>query len=68
MEYHPLKRFRDAKEPPMTQAALASMLGVTKATISRWESGLREPRSTVRVKITELTGITPAELLRESAG
>ena len=52
----------------LTQQELADRLGVTKATISRMESGVNEPRpSTVR-KLAEALGVEPEELVDWGAG
>lgn len=61
MADHPLKTFRD--NHGLTQPALAKQLGVTTATISRWESGTRSPRKAKLPEIIEKTGISPAALL-----
>jgi transcriptional regulator with XRE-family HTH domain len=58
---HPLKQYRD--DNGLTQPALAEQLGVTKATISRWESGTRSPRKATLPLIVEKTGISPGALL-----
>lgn len=38
----------------MTQADFADMLGVSFASINRWENGLNRPTTTVRKQIVEL--------------
>lgn len=58
---HPLKVFR--KKRDLTQADLATLLGVTKATISRWETGERAPRRSDIWRIASKTGLTPVDLL-----
>jgi transcriptional regulator with XRE-family HTH domain len=58
---HPLKRYRERRQ--LSQDELAKLLGVTKATISRWESGLRAPRRRDIPQLAAKTGLTPSELL-----
>lgn len=62
MDIHPLRRFRESQSPPINQAALAELLGVERATISRWESGERQPGPEVWALIEEKTGIPRSEL------
>lgn len=59
---HPLKAFRQRQTPPLTQTALAELLGVSRASVSRWESGLRLPEEDLLPTIAEKTGIDPGEL------
>lgn len=60
---HPLKAYRDQQRPPLTQQGLARLLGVTKATVCRWETGTRKPELDQLLKIADMTGI-PGGLLR----
>lgn len=60
---HPLKAYRDQQRPPLTQQGLARLLGVTKATVCRWETGTRKPEPDHLVQIADVTGI-PGGLLR----
>jgi transcriptional regulator with XRE-family HTH domain len=46
----------------ISRTELARDLGVSKATISRWESGERRPDQSLVSSISEKTGISPAEL------
>lgn len=71
---HPLRTYREQQVPPLTQEDLARMLGVTKATISRWESGARKVDAEKLPEVSERTGIPPhnlrpdlAELMRSEA-
>lgn len=50
-----LREYR--KNRQLSQEALARELGVTSATIHRWETGRREPRAAARQRIAEHTGI-----------
>lgn len=59
---HPLKAYRERQNPPLTQEQLADLLGVTKAAVSRWESGERQPDQNLLLHIAEKTGIPPREL------
>jgi transcriptional regulator with XRE-family HTH domain len=62
---HPIKRYRDRKG--LTQGELAKLLGVSKATISRWEAGLRAPRRSDLPRISKMTGIELVELIAPAA-
>ena len=66
MESHPLRLYRERHNPPLTQEQLAALLGTTKATVSRWESGKRVPKTRDLPRIAELTGIHPEELIPEA--
>jgi len=59
---HPLKAFRESQSPPLTQTELADLLGVSRASVSRWESGVRKPDDGLLQTITEKTGIDPGQL------
>lgn len=65
---HPLKAFRDRQDPPLTQEQLAVLLGVSKASVSRWETGERKPELALLDGITAHTGIPAAELRPDLAG
>ena len=41
----------------MTQGTLAEQVGVTKATVSRWEAGLIAPRDAMKVAIAEALNV-----------
>jgi transcriptional regulator with XRE-family HTH domain len=58
---HPIRDYRDRNN--LTQDELALRLGVTAATISRWEQRLREPRGADLQKLCSETGIPVAEIL-----
>lgn len=57
----PIRAFRERNE--LTQDGLAEKIGVTAATISRWEQGLRTPRGDDLQKLCDVTGIPAAEIL-----
>lgn len=59
---HPLKTFRERQVPPLTQDKLADQLGVSKASISRWETGARKVDEELLPMVSEITGISIAEL------
>jgi DNA-binding transcriptional regulator YdaS (Cro superfamily) len=61
-EVHPLKAFRDAQDPPISQGELADMLGVKRETVTRWEVGSRKVGPDQLPKIAKKTGICPREL------
>lgn len=57
-----IRTLREAKE--MTQADLASAIGVTQTTIARYESGERTPGIFVAQKIARALNCTLDDLLR----
>lgn len=61
-DIHPLRAYRERQDPPLTQDALAELLGVSKAAVSRWESGIRKPDETACRVIREKTGISVRKL------
>lgn len=62
MQVHPLRKFREGQQPPLKQEDLARMLGVSKATISRWEAGERFPDRDSWPLLKEITGLGSDEL------
>jgi transcriptional regulator with XRE-family HTH domain len=62
MQDHPLKAFRESHRPPLTQRALADLLDVSTAAVSRWEARERQPEIDKVKLIAEKTGIAPAAL------
>jgi len=61
---HPLRLFRQKTNRSLGE--LAAMLGVTKATVSRWETGERFPDRELWPVIREVTGISADELAAAS--
>lgn len=61
-EVHPLKSFRECQTPPLTQEQLGELLGVSKVSISRWETRERKPEPELLAGISAKTGIAPAAL------
>lgn len=55
-----LKRHRIATGKTITQ--VASQLGVTPISVSRWENGLRAPRPGHLKKLARLLGMSPFDL------
>jgi predicted transcriptional regulator len=53
---HPLKRWRYSQKPPITAAQLGDLIGVTRFTVSDYETRRRRPRRSVFLKIKEVTG------------
>ena len=61
MTVHPLTEFRESHTPALSKAALARLIGVRRATVTRWEDG-RTPDKKLWPKIHEVTGLRPSEL------
>lgn len=59
---HPLRTFREKQNPPLSQDALGMMLGVTRATINRWETGFRAIGLNYLSDISRKTGIPTRDL------
>lgn len=59
---HPLKSFRERQDPPLSQGDLATLLGVQRATVWRWEAGARKIEDDKLTMVSEKTGIPPGEL------
>ena len=59
---HPLRAYRERHQPPLSRAALASLLDVGRPTLFRWESGARKIAETHLSKVSERTGIPAREL------
>lgn len=62
MQDHPLKTYRDAQSPKLSQAALATKLGVARLTVNRWETGDRKIDPGLVPLVAEKTGIPAKEL------
>jgi transcriptional regulator with XRE-family HTH domain len=58
---HPIRDYRTRND--LTQGQLGERIGVTAATISRWEQRLREPRGDDLQRLCSATGIPVAEIL-----
>lgn len=67
---NPIRAYRLRQKPkPLSQQALGEQVGVSKASISRWECGRRTPRDKDHIlRLSEITGIPLAELLGFETG
>lgn len=59
---HPLKAYREQQDPPLSQEQLADLLGRSRVTVTRWESGARKPEAEDLMVIHVKLGISPALL------
>lgn len=62
MEIHPLRAYRLSRNPPMSIAQLADLLGVGRPTVFRWETGTRKIDANLIHSVSEKTGIPAREL------
>ena len=56
-----IKKFRT--DADLTQAKLAELVGVTRATVTQWETGWSQPRMGAVEKLSEVLGISMSELV-----
>ena len=49
----------------MTQAFVAESLGVSRQSVSKWESGTSDPSTSNLIALAKLFGISPEDLLRD---
>jgi transcriptional regulator with XRE-family HTH domain len=61
-QVHPLRAFRENQDPPLSQEQLATLLGVSRVTVTRWESGTRKIDDVHVPLVSEKTGIPRAKL------
>jgi len=61
-EAHPLKTYRKSHVPALSQAELARELGVSRLTVTRWETGERKIGPSLIPTVAEKTGIPAKEL------
>lgn len=68
MDGHPLKRWR--RENNLTLEALGQQIGVTRSSLSHYETGARIPRPQIMEKIREATGgaVRPADFYPSQRG
>lgn len=59
---HPLRVFRENSKPRLSQKGFGKLVGVTRETVNRWESGARKIDEEKLPVVSEKTGIAPAEL------
>jgi transcriptional regulator with XRE-family HTH domain len=59
---HPLRAFREKQRPRLSQEGLGDMLGVTRTTVARWETGARNVDRDLVTTVAQKTGIPPAKL------
>lgn len=52
----------------MSQDVLAERMGVSRQAVSRWETGTADPSTSNLIALAKLFGVSPEELLRETAG
>lgn len=62
-DHHPLRKWREAQTPTVSQEALGEQLGVDGLTVSRWERRATEPQKRHWDKIEEVTGMSRAQFL-----
>lgn len=60
-----IKKFRT--DADLTQAKLAELVGVTRATVTQWETGWSQPRMGAVEKLSEVFGVTMSELVDDDA-
>ena len=58
-----IKKLRE--ENGMTQAELATHLGITQSAVAQWEMGITKPAIDKLLKIAEYLGCTIEELLKQ---
>ena len=59
MEKHPITAFREAQDPPLSQADFADLVGVSRPTVHRWEAGDRKIDTEKLPRVAEVTGLAP---------
>lgn len=52
------------EESGMTQELVAQSLGVTRQSVSKWESGISDPSTSNLLALAELYGVSAPEILR----
>ena len=60
---HPLADYRARHQPPLSRTELAVKLGVSPATVWRWEKGERTPDRKYLPELSRLTGAPIIELI-----
>lgn len=59
-----IRKFRT--DADLTQAKLADLVGVTRATVTQWETGWSQPRMRAVEKLSEVLGVSMSELVDDS--
>lgn len=59
-----IRKFRT--DADLTQAKLADLVGVTRATVTQWETGWSQPRMGAVEKLSEVLGVSMSELVDDS--
>lgn len=59
-----IRKFRT--DADLTQAKLADLVGVTRATVTQWEKGWSQPRMGAVEKLSEVLGVSMSELVDDS--
>lgn len=54
---HPLTEYRESQEPKLTLEGLGTLVGVTKASLSRIEAGLQMPSPDLARALETETGV-----------
>jgi transcriptional regulator with XRE-family HTH domain len=60
---HPLAEWRWSQRPPMTQAELGRLIGVSRSHVHHIENGRRQLSSTLLTMVSEKTGLRGEALL-----
>ena len=60
-----IRKFRT--DADLTQAKLADLVGVTRATVTQWETGWSQPRMGAVEKLSEVLGVSMSELVDDSS-
>lgn len=59
-----IRKFRT--DADLTQAKLADLVGVTRATVTQWETGWSQPRMGAVEKLSQVLGVSMSELVDDS--
>lgn len=59
-----VRRLRESRD--MTQEQLANVLGVKRATVAQWESGMAYPRMSTAIELVRFFGVSLDELMADA--